>query len=245
MSSSFVVPDNKIIVIPNRGVSYEIIEPLILAAKLDKKRDWFNDRFYLCLPIVIGNQYGFIIRAQRDFSVTWDGREETDAISIDEKPFPINKRAQAYISNFGSGIVTVQNFWHMRTPPLVNTMVISPPNHIKDNVTFMTAVVETDNLRRGFTFNFKINKPGTVSFKAGDPIGAFINIPRYYAESFDMVNGMDFLSQDQIDEEHSSIVEFDRQRTGEDLAMPHMAGRKYFKGLDAWGNEFDDHQQRI
>jgi hypothetical protein len=245
MTSSFVVPDSRIMIIPNDGISNDMIDGLISDAKDTKKRDWFNERFYFCLPIVIGNQYGYVIRAQRGFSVTWNGGEDTSDLRVSELPFPINKRSQAYISNFGSGILTIQNFWHMRTPPGVNTMVISPPNYIKDNVTFMTAVVETDNLRRGFTFNLKLNSPGTVNFEAGEVIGAFINIPRYFVDSFSISYADSLITQDQINEEHDSIREFDNQRTGEDMSKPLQSGRKYFKGEDAWGNTFPDHQQKI
>lgn len=232
-------------VIPNDGIDYQNIEPLIFDSKQDKKREWFTDRFYFCVPIVIGNQYGYTIRAQRTFTVTWNGGAETDDLAVSEYPYPINKKAQAYISNFGSGILTVQNFWHIRTPEKVNTMVIPPPNYIKDNVTFMTAVVETDNLRRGFTFNIKLNSPGSVTFNAGEPIGAFINVPRYFVDSFDLLPASEYLTDEQIAEEHSSIAEFDRQRVGEDMDKPHLAGRKYFKGEDAWGNKFEDHQKSI
>jgi len=75
----FEVPENKIIVVPNYGPSNEndgwykeIVEPL----KGNMKRDWFNEHFYYCLPINIGNQYGFAIKSLRDLDIVWDGSND-------------------------------------------------------------------------------------------------------------------------------------------------------------------------
>lgn len=73
--SGYEVPDNKIIVVPQSlnddGWYKEIIKPL----KGENKRDWFNSHFYYCLPLSIGNQYGFVINSLRDFDLVWDGTD--------------------------------------------------------------------------------------------------------------------------------------------------------------------------
>ena len=53
------------------------------------------------------------------------------------------------------GVVTIQNRFTFRTPPDVNLMTINPPNYWIDGIQHMTGVIETDNLRRDFTFNLK------------------------------------------------------------------------------------------
>ena len=88
------VTDNTIVVVPfsdYKDYSYtEIIEPL--TGKV--KRQWFSEHFYYCLPVVIGNQYGFAIKSSIDFFAIWSGvdneevrifskREDADIQSVD------------------------------------------------------------------------------------------------------------------------------------------------------------------
>ena len=78
-NSGFEIPENKIVIVPhsldNDGWYKEVIKPL----KGETKRDWFNSHFYYCLPLTIGNQYGFVINSLRDFEASWDGTD-SDAI---------------------------------------------------------------------------------------------------------------------------------------------------------------------
>jgi len=61
--------------------------------KPSKKRDWFTPHFYRCLPLTIGNQYGFIIKSEFDFSFIWDGGDTEEAIKFifNEKEEVLNK----------------------------------------------------------------------------------------------------------------------------------------------------------
>lgn len=69
----------------------------------------------------------------------------------------------------------------------------------------MTGVVETDNLRRNFTFNLKIQMPNIkVNFPAGVPLSGFIPIPRHYADEFTIVDALDVFDKDLVDEENKS-----------------------------------------
>ena len=63
-----IVPENTIVVVPHfkNDTSYlDVIQPL----KGEAKRDWFDQAFYYCLPLTIGNQYGFAIKSLRSFTV--------------------------------------------------------------------------------------------------------------------------------------------------------------------------------
>jgi len=109
----------------------------------------------------------------------------------------------------------------------------------------MTGVIETDNLSRDFTFNLKVTKPNIyVTIKAGDPIGAFIPIPRYFADRFTIKYADELFTPEEIDLEYKAGTELARQRQQEDILKPHAAGRKYFQGTDAWNNPFPDHQKK-
>jgi hypothetical protein len=238
------VPQNALVVIREPYVARETIEELLEPMAGKRKREWFNSHFYYCLPLSIGNQYGFIVRSAYDFTVTWNGGDlDSDVVVEWDKP---QQPVQAYEGHFGSGILTVQNFWHYRTSPGVNIMTINPPNFFKRGITHMTGVVETDNLRRDFTFNLKITEPNyPIHFEKGEPVGAFITIPRYFADQFSPVFAEDIFTEEQLFMESQTNREFSRQRTQEDTVKSHGAGRRYFRGEDAWGKQFPDHQSFV
>lgn len=237
-----LVPDKTVLIVPNKGIPKEHINSLIEPLASRKKREWFNPHFYYCLPLNVGNRYGFIVKAERDFTAFWNGNPNPTDVLIKDNRGP--EHHQIIDGHFGEGIITIQNPWHYRTAPGINLMTITPPNFPQHGIMHMTGVIETDNLRRDFTFNLKITKPNIyVEFKKGDPVGAFIPIPRYYADKFSLSYADEFFSEEEIDLEHKTGAEFGRQRAGEDQQKTHAAGRKYFEGIDAWGNEFPDHQR--
>lgn len=236
------IPEKTLLVVPNQGISNEEIATLLQPLDGVKQRNWFNPHFYYCLPLTVANQYGFIVRAQRDFSIYWDGGSSNASTRVMDTP--VDRPIQKYSSHFGEGTVTIQNYWHYRTAPGVNLMTINPPNFVQHGLTHMTGVIETDNLRRDFTFNLKMTRPhGYVEIKAGEPVGAFIPIPRWYADQFKIAYANELYSDEEIQLEHATGAEFARQRMGEDLEKPRQAGRRYFKGEDAWGTPFKDHQR--
>lgn len=242
----YEVPDNKILIIPNtlngNGRYEEIIEPLIGKTK----RDWFNSHFYYCLPLNIGNQQGFIIKSLRDFDVYWDGREDqSDDIHItflnDD-----NKEDQHFQGGFSQGVLTIQNYFHLKTPPGINLMTIQPPNFYIPGAVAMTGVVETDNIRRDFTFNLKLTTPNlVVKIRKGDPIGAFIPVPRRYIDKFEIDLATNYFNQDLISNEHLEAVKLGEERNGPDKDKPHKSGRRYFNGIHSDESEYKDHQKRL
>ena len=211
--------------------------------KPPKKRDWFTPHFYRCLPLTIGNQYGFIIKSEFDFSFIWDGGDSPESVTflLDKDT---NEKHPRIESHFGSGIITINPPFTLRTPPGVNLMTINPPNYIIPNITVMTGVVETDNLRRNFTFNLKIQIPNVqINVPAGAPIAGFIPIPRYYADSFELKYAEDIFDDLVIDEETESLKNEDTQRRDVDPTLPNGVDRFYFQGQDVYGNKFTDHQK--
>lgn len=210
--------------------------------KLDIKRDWFNPHFYKCLPLAIANSYGFSVKADFDFSAIWSGSNDRDSTKImgikdDKTLYPKVE------SRFGSGIITLTYPFQLRTPPGVNLMTINPPNVIIPNVTVMSGVIETDNLRWFFTFNLKIQKPNVEThFPKGTPLSSFIPIPRYYSDQFSLANYEDIVSEDQYTEELQASLDFAYKRNEVDKDLPDKSGRDYYFGRDVYGNIFNDHQ---
>jgi len=242
----YEVPDNKILAVShnldNDGRYKEIIKPL----KGNIKRDWFNSHFYYCLPLNIGNQYGFLLESLRDFEVVWNGKNDRpNDISINFLNND-NSDSQFITSGFGNGVLTIQNRFWLKTPPGINLMTIQPPNMYIDGMVAMTGVVETDQIRRDFTFNIKITRSNQkISIKKGDPLGAFIPIPRYFVDSFSIDNVDNYFDKKIHLNEIEDSNELGRQRMTDDKKKPHESGRKYFNGQHAFGEPYKDHQKRI
>ena len=219
---------------------YKIID------KPEKKREWFDPNFYRCLPLAIGNQYGFVIKSEFDIGFIWDGGNSDQAIKFffNETIEQLSTKYPRIESHFGNGIITINPPFTLRTPPGVNLMTINPPNHIIPNITVMTGVVEADNLRRNFTFNLKIQTPNIeTAIPAGTPLAAFIPIPRYYSDSFELEYASNIFDEEVINEELKAAEDANSHRANVEPTLPIKAGRHYFKGKDIYENKFPDHQR--
>lgn len=247
--SGFEVPDNKILIIPvtGRDDQYDKYPQIVESLKGNIKREWFNNHAYYCLPLSIGNQYGFIIKAAYDFDATWDGSiNNPNDIIINIYEEGELASIQRVHPGFAEGVLTIQNSIQFKTPPGINLMTIQPPNMFIPGAHCMTAVIEADQIRRDFTFNLKLTDPGrVVRFKKGDALAAFIPIPRYFIDKFELDNAINHFSQDIIQNEANDANELGRQRMQEDTNKAHAAGRRYFNGIHAFGQKFKDHQKRL
>ncbi|MFM9957701.1 MAG: DUF6065 family protein [Phycisphaerales bacterium] len=233
------VPEGEIWVIPEYDGAEALFERLFEPLKGNIKRDWFVKHAYFCLPLTIGNQYGFIVRSAFDVVARWNGGERPEDTLVHCLCPGSDMRLQVISSHFGSGIVTVQNRWVMRTPPGVSLMTATPPNFPLDAVMHMTGVVETDNLRRDFTFNLKITRRhADVFIPKGTPIGCVIPIPRHFVDRFSAKVVTD-----------RAVLESERR------TMKHFADARavqgyypeglYMKGMDVYQNRFGDHQRTL
>ena len=241
-----VIPKNKLVTIPEHKSLDKSNELIVESLKGNFKRDWFIKHAYFCLPLVIGNQYGFGVKSLKTFKVKWNGGVSSADTIVEILEEDENADYQTISSHFGMGTVTIQNRFTFRTPPGVNLMTINPPNQFIDGIHHMTGVVETDNLRRDFTFNLKITRPDTeIIINKGDYIGCVLPIPRYFADSFDLVKASDILSQEEIKAEQAAMKAFGSERINDDPKKPHGNGRRYFNGEDVYGCPFANHQKKI
>lgn len=235
-------PENKILIVPETDFHKEDYLDIVQPLKGDKTRDWINNHVAHCLPVVIGNQYGFAIKSTCDFTAEWNGGPAPSDVIIEYNSLG----KQLVSSHFGSGLITVQNHFTFRTPPGINLMVINPPNYFTPNLSNMTAVVETDNLRRDFTFNLKILSPNVkVEVKAGDVISAIIPIPRYFVDKFELDLAENYFDKTVIELEQQEMRNAGKERSGPDKQKPHGVGKRYWRGEDTQGNKFSDHQRKL
>lgn len=240
------IPKNKIVTICENSEFENSNELVILPLKGINKRDWFVNHAYFCLPLVIGNQMGFGIKSLKTFSVEWNGgdsKNDTIVEILDNGDYPSHQHIN---SHFGMGTITIQNRFTFRTPLGINLMTINPPNYWIDGIQHMTGVIETDNLRRDFTFNLKITRKNEkIIVNKGELIGCVIPTPRYFIDSFSLERGEDIFTKEEIEEERLAMKDFGIERATKDVKKPHGNGRRYFNGEDVYGCPFHDHQKKL
>ena len=241
-----IVPDNKLITICETEHYVDSNDIIIESLKGKVKRDWFIKHAYFCLPLTIGNQMGFAIKSLKTFSVKWDGGDAASSTRVQILDNGEYQGFQSISSHFGMGVVTIQNRFTFRTPPGINLMTINPPNVFIDGIHHMTGIIETDNLRRDFTFNLKITRPNhEIIINKGDYIGCVIPTPRYFIDGFELLRGEDIFTKEQIIEERKAMMDFGSERANVDIHKPHGNGRRYYNGEDVYGCPFLDHQKKI
>lgn len=244
LPNQVIVPKDTLLVITENDYFNDLPEKLIEDLKGNKKRDWFHDHAYFCLPLSIGNQHGFIIKAAYDFQVFWDGGKNPSNVIV--QTAYDKQHLQKISSHFGMGTVTIQNRWQYRTSEGVNLLIFNPPNYYIDGIIHMTAMVETDNLRRDFTFNLKITRPNTwIEIKEGTPIGCVLPYPRHYFDNFKIKLAQDVISKDIIEEERRTANYAGIERSQIDSKYKGGNGYRYMNGEDIYGCPFKDHQKTL
>lgn len=245
------VPDNTIVIVTENDRFDRSVSTIVQSLHGNSTRDWFSPHAYLCLPLVIGNQYGLVVRSLFAFDAVWNGGNSPDDVEVvvhaAAEPANEDLRDHQFISaHFGRGTLTIQNRFHFRTPPGVSLMTINPPNFFIDGLHHLTGVVETDNLERDFSFNLKLTRPGLrVHVPAGSPVGGVVPVPRYFVDGFRLSHGRELFSDDVLERERAAGRALAAERSGPDGGRPHGAGRRYFNGERADGSTFADHQTRL
>ncbi len=245
------VPDKKIAfipVIPNPGFKpFDMnISTFLKPLNKDHKRDWFTPNFYRCLPLSIGNMQGFVFSSPFTFHVEWNGGSSTKDVVLsfeNDSDFDISEMNHVnFSSEFGNGIFTAHFPVMLKTPPGVNLMTIAPPNYPIPGISPMTGVVECDNLRFSFTLNFKIDISNIkLTIKKGYPIMGILPIPRYYCDSFDLVNAYDIFNKEDVESERQIANDHSIYRDKQNKNNYGAEG-SYYRGMDFYKNKFKDHQ---
>lgn len=244
-----IIPENNIVAIAydQHWQSQENIDKVFESLKGKNTRDWFINHAYHCLPLIIGNQYGFIVKSLYDFEAEWTGGNAVKDVKVtilsDPEYYKVNHNLQNITSHFGMGVITVQTAFALRTPPGINLMTINPPNYFIDGLYHMSGVVEADNLRRDFTYNLRLTRPNyKVKINTGDYIGCIIPYPRHFIDKFGIVDAKSLFSENEIGEETKCMSDFAVERSQYDSAKSNGNGKRYRRGEDVYGNKFPDHQ---
>lgn len=119
----------------------------------------------------------------------------------------------------------------------------------KDGVCALEGIVETDWSPATFTMNWKMTRPGVVTFEAGDPICMFLPVARGELELFEP----EVLP---VERDPALLAEYRTWANGrtaflQDLARPGSEAQKsgwqrdYFRGLRPDGHEIKGHQTKL
>jgi Family of unknown function (DUF6065) len=213
-------------------------------------RDWMDAAHqrhpYRCLPLVIANQSGWILRNPTGFSAYWYGGAAKEDIELRFDRAEENR----IVTHFGSGVVTFTIPFLFRTPPGINLWVKGPANVIKDGIQPLEGVVETDWLASTFTMNWKMTRVCEwVRFEAGEPFCMLVPVPRGLVES--LVPRVEMLADNPALQEEYRKWEASRSTflTGLHSRDPGAVAKgwqkDYFQGKTIDGKPVESHQTRL
>jgi hypothetical protein len=143
--------------------------PIVAAARTREWMDAFTSRHpYRCLPLSMANGYGWEVLCPHTFTIHWNGGDAAADVRFEaegDAPY-----LHYFVnSNFTRGIVTFHTAYLFQTDPQWHLMATGPLNAPKDGIAPLTGVIETDWLPYPFTMNWRLTRPGSVRFEAGEP----------------------------------------------------------------------------
>ncbi len=227
----------------------EAMHAAIVPLEDEWRRPWFSDWAYHCLPLTMANRHGFVLRSLYSFRVRWNGGTGRSDVKVEmthAKSERLHRRAQVTKAQFGMGTFTVQYLWTLRTPRNVNLLTGPVPNYMIDGIVPMTAVVETDNLRRDFGFTLRVTRKNRwINVPMGSWLAWVMPYPRHFIDGYRFKSATQVVSSRVIEEERNASCYAGFLRRHVDKTNPSRLGRNYLKGTDPFGNKFRDHQVKL
>jgi hypothetical protein len=139
------------------------------------RREWMDKLHggfaYRCLPLVMANQLGWVVRGPIGAEAVWSGGADASHLAVTPLESTPEPQRAMIGSHFGGGIVTVSLPWLFRTPPGVALWVGGVPNRPTPGAFPLEGVIETAWSPYTFTMNFKLTDAGrSVFFDPGEPL---------------------------------------------------------------------------
>lgn len=214
------------------------------------KREWMDatpQKFaYRCLPLVMANQAGWVVRCPIGFKASWNGGTDLDTLKLEFGMDGPESAKKQIVSNFGLGIVTFRIPWIFRTAKGYGLWVRGPSNFWVDGLVPLEGLVETDWSPASFTMNWKIARRNSpVWFKKGDPVCHLTPFP------LDLLEGVEpeFKKIDDNPQLKADFENFAQQRwnqiqsnaqTGGDMWM-----KDYMRGHMPDGTPVNEHRTNM
>ena len=212
------------------------------------KRDWMDATpeayAYRCLPLTIANAHGWEVINPLGFTATWSGGKDKAAIAFDhdaEAAIPPTSYVKP-MSHFGSGVITFELPFMLKTPPGWSLMVMGPINRPKDAIAALSGVIETDWSPYTFTMNWVFTRADApVRFDAGEPVAHIMPVRRGQLERVepevrDIHEDPDRKGQNDLwrDSRSGFLKGLDRK---EDWAVDEKWQKAYYRGVRPDGKD--------
>lgn len=224
--------------------------PKLVPARPDRPwMDAFPSRHpYRCLPLTIGNTFGWEFLSPASFTVFWNGGPRAEDLRFQaEDGYPHLDGLVA--SHFTHGIVTFNTFHIIRTAPGWDLMVGGPLNRPKDGIAPLTGVIETDWLPYTFTMNWQLTRPGMVRWQAGEPFCQIIPVPHGALDTIEP-EIHDIESDPELKTQYEAWrdkrAEFmEKFSEGDPAALKQAWQRYYFRGKLPDETRIDTHRHKV
>jgi hypothetical protein len=199
---------------------------------------------YHCLPMVLANQSGWLILAPHGAVAEWNGGNSPSDLKVEVRE---GTPAVQAVSQVGTGILTWQIPYVFRTPAGWNLLCRGPANHVKDGISPLEGLVETDWSYASFSMNWKLTRPGRIEFSEGEPIAMIVPHKRGDLEAFaaqyatldsnpDLRRGYDLWIK-------SRQAFWESQNRGDPEILKQKYQKHYFRGRTNEDVPFPDHQK--
>jgi hypothetical protein len=143
-------------------------------------RPWFTAGMYHCLPLTMAGQLGWTVHNPSAIAAVWNGGPNADDLKV-ANPSQDNHAT----SHFGHGIITFNPGFYVRTSPEIDILVKGVPNHVKDGISPLEGLIETDWFDGSFTVNVRLTRPGlVVTWDVNEPLFQIVPYPRGWLEQF-------------------------------------------------------------
>jgi hypothetical protein len=234
------VPENKLVYInsdPEYSEEKQPIDSMIISPPI--KRDWFDSYWYHCLPITFANQYGYALVVNKD--VEFFLKDELGLVDIKKDSddiYPKVRRGPGY------GLITIDFPFSIRTSPKNNILITNPFNHFMENLFTVTAIFESDNLRKHLNVGLKVLKPGVAKINKGDIIATLFPVQKYFVEGFELISGEKIFSEEDLLDEENAMYDFKLRKEYRENFLKNTFDKNYFNGYDLYGNKFKNHQKK-
>lgn len=220
------------------------------------RRDWMDNTTQSfanrCLPLVIANQIGWVVRLGRGFEAKWGGKIDTASMSVkfaEKGPKTVERQVSGH---FGHGVLTFVLPWLFRTPKGVGLLVRGVPNQPIENALPLEGFVETDWAPYPFTMNWKITgRNKSVWFRPGDIVCTLTPMSVAAMESLtprigDLNEEPELKKQfTEFEKSRGKILEENKQRFMNREEDPHRWQLNYMRGKNPFGAQFDQHKTNL
>ena len=150
-----------------------------------KQRNWIDDADHLLyndVSLTLANQSGWEFRAPDRFVIDWNGGDKPTDLVVTS----YTKDAHLFYTGMGHGICSIRTGYVVKTPEDYAILCTGAPNFFVDGAVQLTSLIETNWAHMTFFINWKMTRPGKVTFEKNDPIGFVTVVPHRQLENIEM-----------------------------------------------------------